>query len=75
MRLCCQVVDLVWLDLGEQRGHPGSVHQFAVVQEQLDVRPVRVDVEVLETAGIKGGCAPDDAVHVVTLVEQELREV
>ena len=34
-----------------------------------------VIVEVRDAAGVEGGAAPDDAVHGVALVKQELRQV
>ncbi len=70
-----QVVDLVGPELLEQEVERGAVVQVAVVEEEAAVRLVRVLVDVVDAAGVEGGGAADDAVDLVALGEQQLRQV
>jgi len=70
-----EVVDLVGLDLLENAPEARPVGQVAVVQEQPRAGLVRVDVEVIDPVRVEGAGATDDAVDLVALLEQELREV
>ena len=75
VRLGAEVVDFVRLHAGQDLAQAGAVHQVAVVQEQAGVGAVRVDVQVLDPAGVERTAAADDAVDLVPLGEQELRQV
>ena len=75
VRLRGEVVDLVGVDLGEQRDQAGAVAEVAVVQEELRARVVRVDVEVVDPRGVEGRGAADQPVHLVALRQQQLGEV
>jgi hypothetical protein len=70
-----QVVDLVGLRLLDQADQVGGVGQVAVVQEEARVVLVRIDVEVIDAAGVEGRGAPLDAVHHIALLQQERREI
>ena len=75
MALRAEVVDLVRLDLRQQRDEPGAVVQVAVVQGQPAGRLVRVLVDVVDALGVERGRAADQPVHLVALREQQLGEV
>ena len=70
-----EIVDLVGLRLLDQADQVGGVGQVAVVQEETRVVLVRIDVEVIDAAGVERRGAPLDAVHHVALGEQERREI
>ena len=70
-----QVIDLVGLDVVDEVGELPPVRQVAVVEEHPGAGGVRVDVDVVETAGVERGGAADDAVDLVPLREQELDQV
>ena len=73
--LRAQVVDFVGLDVVDEVGELPPVRQVAVVQEHAGAGGVRVDVDVVEAAGVEGGGAADDAVDLVPLREEELDQV
>ena len=50
-----EVVDLVRLDLAQQRDQARAVGEVAVVQEQLGLRVVRVTVQVVDAGGVERG--------------------
>jgi len=75
MRLCGEVVDLVWIDGAQQADKPSAIAQVAVVQKQLRVGLVRVDVEVVDARGVEGGCPADQSVNFIALREQKLCEI
>jgi hypothetical protein len=70
-----EVVDLVGLDLHHQRREARAVAQVAVVQEELRAVLMRVLVEVVDARRVERGRAADEAVDLVALAEQQLREV
>jgi hypothetical protein len=53
VRLCSQVIDLVGLDLGQQRYQACTVAQVAIVKEELRLRIVRIHVQVVNTGGVE----------------------
>ena len=75
MGLRAEVVDLVGVDLAHQGDQPGAVGEVAVVEVEPRVLVVRVAVEVVDPAGVEQRGAPDQAVDLVALAEQELGEV
>ena len=75
MALRAEVVDLVGLELVEQLHHLHRVGEVAVVQEEPHAVHVGIAVEVVDPAGVEGRGPPDDAVHLVALFEQQLREI
>ena len=70
-----QVVDLVRLDLREQRDEPGPVAQVAVVEEELGFRIVRIHVEVIDPGRVECRRPADEAVDLVSLLEEKFRQV
>ncbi len=75
VRLGSEVVDLVGLDLHHQRREARSVAQVAVVEEELRAVLVRVLVQVVDAGRVERRRAADEAVDLVALGEQQLRQV
>ena len=73
VRLRAQVVDLVRLELVEQLHHLDRVREVSVVEKQPHAIHVGVAVKMVDPARVEGRGAADDAVHFITLREQELR--
>ena len=67
VRLGRQVVDLVRLDLGQQRDQARAVAQVAVVKEQLGLRIVRIDVKVINSCRVERRGPADEPVNFVSL--------
>ena len=67
MRLGRQVVHLVWRDLHQERGQSGPIGEIGVVQEQSVLGLVRVVIEVIDSLGIEGGRAANEAVNLIPL--------
>lgn len=72
MALGPEVVDLIGLDLAQDRHEGGGVAQVAVVQRELGVPVVRVGVQMIEPSGVQAGGPADDAVHLVPLLDEKL---
>src|SRR5689334_5358943 len=75
MALRSEVVYLVGL---RDLHHPGQRHRIrhvAVMQDQAPAVDVGVLIEVVDTLGVEKRRAALDAVHLVTLLEQELGEI
>lgn len=70
-----EVVDLLRAHLLEHPDKAGRVGHVAVVQNQPPLRVVWVLVEVIDAIGVEQGGPPLDAVHLVTLAQQELGEI
>jgi hypothetical protein len=75
VRLGGQVVYLVRVDRRDQRDQSGSVAQVAVVQEEAGARLVRIDVEVVDARRVERGGTADQAMHLVTLGQQQFGQV
>ena len=73
--LRAEVVDLVRVDQAQRAVERGRVGQVPVVQDQPPAGGVRVLVDVVDPPGVEGRGAPDQAVDLVALVEQELGQV
>ncbi len=70
-----EVVDLVGAHLLHDADQVGAVGEVAVVQDEPAVALVRVLVEVVDALGVERRGAALDAVHRVTLGQQQLGEV
>ena len=70
-----QVVDLVRLDLLDDADQVGGVGQVPVVELELDVRVVRVLIEVVDPVGIEQGSPALDAVDLITFGQQQFSQV
>jgi hypothetical protein len=73
--LRAEVVDLGRVNEPQRAIERRRVVQVSVVEEQAPVGDVRVLVEMIDAARVEGGRASDDAVDLVTLLEQELGQV
>ena len=70
-----EVVDLVRLDLLDDADQVGGIGQIAVMQVQAHAALVRILVQMIDAVGVERGGAALDAVNLVALVEQQLRQV
>ncbi len=70
-----QVVDLVRLRLLHDADEIGGVREVAVVHEEADTRLVWVLVQVIDAVGVEHRRPALDAVHRVSLAQQQLRQV
>ena len=75
MALRREIVDLVRLCLLHDADEVRGVRQVTVVEVETRLALVRVDVQVIDAAGIERRGATLDAMNLVTLAEQKLREV
>ncbi len=75
MALGAQVVYLVGPHVPQHLVKGAGVVQVAVVEEHADARLVGVPVYVVYPAGIERGRTADDAVHLVSLVQEEFRQI
>ena len=75
VRLRGEVVDLVGVDLVQQRDQAGAVGEVAVVQEELGLRVVRVLVEVVDPGRVERRGPTDQPVDLVPLAQQQLGQV
>ena len=70
-----EIVDLVGLRLLHQADQVGRIGHVAVVQEEARLRLMRIDIEVVDAAGVERRRATLDAVHDIALIEQEPGEI
>ena len=75
MRLRAEVVDLVRFNLRENAGEVAGVGQIAVVHREAVSGFVGILVDVIHPRGVEDRDAPLDAVHLIALFEEKLREV
>ncbi len=73
--LGAEVVDLGGLDLAEQVYQAAALGEIAVVQVQPALVVVRVLVDVVQAPGVERRRPADQAVDLVTLLQQQLGEV
>ncbi len=75
MALGAQVVDLIGPNVPQHLVEGTGVVQVAVVKKHADSRLMGILVDVVYPAGIEGGRATDDAVHLVALLQEKFRQV
>ena len=75
MTLRRQVVDLIRLRLLHDADQIGGIGQVAVVQVQANATVMRILVEMIDAIGIERGGPAFDAVNLVALLQQQLRQV
>lgn len=75
MALRAKVVDLVWLHLLNGVQKTAGVRQIAVMQNEFSVAEMGVLVEMIDTIGVEQRTTALDAVDLVALAEQELRQI
>ena len=75
MGLRTEVVDLVGLYFLDDARQVGGVGQVAVMQDEILVLDMMVLVDVVHPLGIEQRGAALDAVHFITLFQQQLRQI
>ena len=72
MALGAEVVDLIRLHLLDDPDQVGAVGEISVVENQSRVTFMRILVEVIDSARVETASAAFDAMHHVTLFQQQL---
>mmetsp|Transcript_42810 Transcript_42810/g.130196 ORF Transcript_42810/g.130196 Transcript_42810/m.130196 type:complete len:369 (+) Transcript_42810:193-1299(+) len=62
-------------NLGNNGDEIGGIAEVAVVQVELNTCLMPIFVNVVDTACVEGGGSADDAVNLVSLAEEELRQI
>src|SRR3546814_6985740 len=75
MALRSKIIDLVRLCFLDQPDQVGRVSQIAVMQVEPCVTYVRVLVQMVDTLGVEGRGSTLDAVNLIPLREQKLRQI
>ena len=75
MGLCAQVVDFIGLRLLHNAHQVAGVGQVAIVQLEIGILNMRVLVDVVDALGVEGAGAALDAVHHITFLQQQLRQI
>ena len=70
MRLRPQIVDFVGLQLIEQLHHLHRIREITIVEEEANAINVGVTVKVIDAAGVERRGPADNAVHLVTFINQ-----
>ena len=75
MALSTEVVDLIGLHLLNDPDQVGAICKVAVVKYQARITFVGILIKVINPAGVEAARAPLDAVHLVALLQQQLRQI
>ena len=75
MALGPQVVDLIGLDVVQQIRQLSRHGEIAVIQEKVCSRVMHVLEEMVDPVGVEGARAADEPVDLVSLAQEQLREV
>ena len=76
MALGAEMIDLVGLQVVDQVGELPGIGQIAVMDEKPDVlSAARIDIKVADTRGVEAAGPAHDAVDLISLVEQEFRQI
>ena len=75
MALGTEVIDLIGLHLLNDPDQVGAIGEVAVVENQAGISFMRVLVEVINSTGIETARAALESMHLVTLLQQQLRQV
>ena len=75
MALGTKVVDLIGLHLLDDPDQVGAVSEIAIVEHKARITFMGVLVEVINSTGIEAARPALDTVHLVALLQQQLREV
>jgi hypothetical protein len=70
-----QIVHLIRLDLAHDPAEAGGVEQVTVVKEEANALFMRVTIEVIDSLGGEVTGPADDAVHLISLLEEQLRQI
>ena len=75
MALSTEVVDLTRPHLLNDPDQIGAVGEIAVVQHQARITFVGILIKMINPAGVERGGSPLDPMHLIPLLQQELRQV
>ena len=75
MTLSTEVIDLIRLHLLDDPDQIGTVSEITVMEHQPRVTLMWVLVEMIDPAGVKAARAPLDPMHLIPLLQQQLRQV
>ena len=75
MTLGAEVINLIRLHLLDDPNQIGAVCEVAVVKHQARSIFVRVLIEMIDPAGIEAARSPLDTMHLITLLQQQLRQI
>ena len=73
--LRAEVVDFGGLDLLDQAAQVRRIGQVSVVQEQPYSVQMRIAVQMVDPPRVEAARTPDDAVHLVALLQQQLGQI
>jgi hypothetical protein len=59
----------------EEIVHLLGIGQVPIVEKEPDIRQMRVLIEMIDPAAVEAARAADEAVHLVTLVEEEFGQI
>ena len=75
MALGTEVVNLIRLHLLDDADQVGAVGEVAVMEHQARITFMRILVEVIDPTGVEAACPPLDSMHLISLFQQQLRQV
>ena len=75
MALGAEVVDLIRLHLLDDPDQVGAIDKVAVMEHESRVALVWILVQVIDPTGVEAARSPLDAMHLVALLQQQLRQV
>ena len=75
MALGRQIVHFIRFDVGCKPAKAACVGQIAVMQVEAGFGIVRIEVDWVETPGVKTAGATDDPMHLIPFGEQQLRQI
>ncbi len=75
VRLRAEVINFVRLNAREDFSQADAVDEIAVVEKKMGVGIVAVAIEVTDAVGVEGTAAADDAVNIVSFVEEKFGEI
>jgi hypothetical protein len=75
LALSGEIVDFRRLHFLDDANEIGRIRHVTVVQEKPDAGTVRILVQMIDARGVEGGRTAFDAVHDVTLAEQQLSQI
>ena len=75
MALGAEVIDLIGLHLLDDPDQVGAVGEVSVVENKSRIAFMWILIEVINPAGVEAASPPLDAMHLVTLIQQEFRQI
>ena len=75
MTLRRQVINLVGLNLGDERGSRDGIRQITVMQKQSCVAPMWIFIDRLEPLGVERRRPSNQPVNFIAFAEQKLSQI